>query len=119
MPSVLAQSESVRPGRNLVRQLHPTRDSVSCEFQGNCWDVIDDISLLILRIDESTRVCDCFERMLERRPLAGRVIAVPETRSEEHTSELQSHHDLVCRLLLEKKKKKNIHIIAYKKKKQL
>src|SRR5437773_4461392 len=28
-------------------------------------------------------------------------------RSEEHTSELQSHHDLVCRLLLEKKKKKD------------
>src|SRR5437667_5065060 len=27
-------------------------------------------------------------------------------RSEEHTSELQSHHDLVCRLLLEKKKQK-------------
>src|SRR5437773_10297342 len=27
-----------------------------------------------------------------------------ERRSEEHTSELQSHHDLVCRLLLEKKK---------------
>src|SRR5438034_6816937 len=32
-------------------------------------------------------------------------------RSEEHTSELQSHSDLVCRLLLEKKKKKiNIRI---------
>src|SRR5438034_3523232 len=30
-------------------------------------------------------------------------------RSEEHTSELQSHSDLVCRLLLEKKKKTNIH----------
>src|SRR5437773_9723555 len=29
-----------------------------------------------------------------------------QNRSEEHTSELQSHHDLVCRLLLEKKKKK-------------
>src|SRR6266540_2558997 len=27
----------------------------------------------------------------------------PAGRSEEHTSELQSHHDLVCRLLLEKK----------------
>src|SRR5437667_7781353 len=27
----------------------------------------------------------------------------PTWRSEEHTSELQSHHDLVCRLLLEKK----------------
>src|SRR5437773_6792832 len=34
--------------------------------------------------------------------------AIPAIRrSEEHTSELQSHHDLVCRLLLEKKKKKN------------
>src|SRR5437667_1501419 len=30
---------------------------------------------------------------------------VRAARSEEHTSELQSHHDLVCRLLLEKKKK--------------
>src|SRR5438034_5178872 len=29
----------------------------------------------------------------------------PSPRSEEHTSELQSHSDLVCRLLLEKKKK--------------
>src|SRR5438034_2988004 len=28
----------------------------------------------------------------------------PNQRSEEHTSELQSHSDLVCRLLLEKKK---------------
>src|SRR5437773_7901465 len=32
--------------------------------------------------------------------------AVAFFRSEEHTSELQSHHDLVCRLLLEKKKTK-------------
>src|SRR5690349_24255300 len=30
-------------------------------------------------------------------------------RSEEHTSELQSRRDLVCRLLLEKKKKKKIN----------
>src|SRR5260221_10258816 len=30
---------------------------------------------------------------------------VAASRSEEHTSELQSHSDLVCRLLLEKKKK--------------
>src|SRR5471032_2591123 len=33
------------------------------------------------------------------------VIFVPSAcRSEEHTSQLQSHHDLVCRLLLEKNK---------------
>src|SRR5438034_2652592 len=31
-------------------------------------------------------------------------VARPTLRSEEHTSELQSHSDLVCRLLLEKKK---------------
>src|SRR5437667_10553836 len=35
-----------------------------------------------------------------------RLHAGNQVRSEEHTSELQSHHDLVCRLLLEKKKKK-------------
>src|SRR5690349_25019732 len=34
--------------------------------------------------------------------------SVPVFRSEEHTSELQSRRDLVCRLLLEKKKKKKI-----------
>src|SRR5260370_10217385 len=34
-------------------------------------------------------------------------LAGPVDRSEEHTSELQSHLNLVCRLLLEKKKKKS------------
>src|SRR2546425_3157343 len=40
-----------------------------------------------------------------RRPAPGRSLDV---RSEEHTSELQSLAYLVCRLLLEKKKKKRI-----------
>src|SRR5699024_12071038 len=35
---------------------------------------------------------------------AGKASASPAPRSEEHTSELQSRFDLVCRLLLEKKK---------------
>src|SRR5438094_6138970 len=34
------------------------------------------------------------------------LVLAPDARSEEHTSELQSPYDLVCRLLLEKKKKK-------------
>src|SRR5437868_8660234 len=34
-------------------------------------------------------------------------------RSEEHTSELQSRFDLVCRLLLEKKKKKKYKYMSY------
>src|SRR5260370_6929553 len=47
---------------------------------------------------------------------------VMDRRSEEHTSELQSHLNLVCRLLLEKKKKENVknkkyqyisHILLY------
>src|SRR5260370_26523396 len=36
------------------------------------------------------------------------VLGLVRDRSEEHTSELQSHLNLVCRLLLEKKKKKHV-----------
>src|SRR5260370_18822473 len=39
------------------------------------------------------------------KPAAGLLKVTPALRSEEHTSELQSHLNLVCRLLLEKKKK--------------
>src|SRR6266481_7144403 len=41
------------------------------------------------------------------------------TRSEEHTSELQSQFHLVCRLLLEKKKKKIINVHLYKEKEKI
>src|SRR5690242_21174047 len=41
-------------------------------------------------------------RAVKRNEHAGRI---RDLRSEEHTSELQSHVNLVCRLLLEKKKK--------------
>src|SRR5438034_4745763 len=43
--------------------------------------------------------------VLKAAKLAG-VMADRVRRSEEHTSELQSHSDLVCRLLLEKKKRR-------------
>src|SRR5690349_23047902 len=39
-------------------------------------------------------------------------VAVGEVRSEEHTSELQSRRDLVCRLLPEKKKTHNSYLDA-------
>src|SRR5437868_7757148 len=48
---------------------------------------------------------------LDRMPIliqAINALAAQHQRSEEHTSELQSRFDLVCRLLLEKKKKKNL-----------
>src|SRR5208283_5178127 len=53
---------------------------------------------------------DALPILHDRRPQLRRVRTITlrlhddHVRSEEHTSELQSHHDLVCRLLLEKKK---------------
>src|SRR5260221_3838982 len=44
----------------------------------------------------------------------GRGVRADFGRSEEHTSELQSHSDLVCRLLLEKKKEPNDHTRRHK-----
>src|SRR5438067_6979687 len=50
-------------------------------------------------------------RTLRPPSTAGRTLSAP--RSEEHTSELQSRFDLVCRLLLEKKKKYNPLALPY------
>src|SRR2546426_3528403 len=44
-------------------------------------------------------------------PLIGKTVFPDWYRSEEHTSELQSPCNLVCRLLLEKKKKKLTHLL--------
>src|SRR5260221_14243285 len=54
------------------------------------------------------RSCEGRHQLAGRSPRAERKPEAdhPEARSEEHTSELQSHSDLVCRLLLEKKKAK-------------
>src|SRR5690625_7112202 len=47
-----------------------------------------------------------FEPLLQQGVAAEGTLPAVEARSEEHTSELQSRGHLVCRLLLEKKKKK-------------
>src|SRR5258708_30496445 len=57
----------------------------------NALDNADDIRRIIRRLE---------------RPLGHLEMQAPRNRSEEHTSELQSPDHLVCRLLLEKKKKK-------------
>src|SRR5438034_3975498 len=56
-------------------------------------------------IDNSPAPVATGEQPRQWQAVNGVVRAIGE-RSEEHTSELQSHSDLVCRLLLEKKKKK-------------
>src|SRR3989475_3545415 len=43
--------------------------------------------------------------------LSDTLAAQDAMRSEEHTSELQSQSNLVCRLLLEKKKKKKVDVV--------
>src|SRR5260370_30448541 len=54
----------------------------------------------------------CIGRVKFGNRRAGVLENVPAARSEEHTSELQSHLNLVCRLLLEKKKQtKRTHIL--------
>src|SRR2546427_8941310 len=72
-------------------------------------DLQADVILVDMAMPESRGVVRV---ILERAPLS-RVIAlgvVEDERSEEHTSELQSQSNLVCRLLLEKKKKKQISV---------
>src|SRR2546427_8147085 len=59
-------------------------------------------TLTARRTPESVEVLECAQVGLLHDIL--RVVVVPH-RSEEHTSELQSQSNLVCRLLLEKKKK--------------
>src|SRR2546430_13438094 len=63
---------------------------------------------LVALVEHQGRIDD-LERDVERLHLhvGRREVAVEEQRSEEHTSELQSQSNLVCRLLLEKKKKQD------------
>src|SRR5699024_11919986 len=53
-------------------------------------------------------ICSTADR--SGRPRSADAGSSSEHRSEEHTSELQSRFDLVCRLLLEKKKVQRIHV---------
>src|SRR2546428_5244446 len=70
------------------------RDRVGC-WVG--WPRLDDLAPERRRLRTPKRgICTACER--------GRVVQPNTQRSEEHTSELQSRSDLVCRLLLEKKK---------------
>src|SRR2546430_13591812 len=57
----------------------------------------------VLLLDEPTRGIDVGAKVDLYRAI-GELAAAGKARSEEHTSELQSQSNLVCRLLLEKKK---------------
>src|SRR5260370_10914290 len=55
-------------------------------------------------IPQGTRRHSCHLSLPRSSHRRGRCLSPGKSRSEEHTSELQSHLNLVCRLLLEKKK---------------
>src|SRR5207249_11919128 len=63
---------------------------------------------LAQRSEISALTIECFLRNTPKKVLH---ICDVNLRSEEHTSELQSRFDLVCRLLLEKKKNMNYNIL--------
>src|SRR5438034_6451532 len=63
-----------------------------------------DIYTLSLHDALPIRVVLAEDNLLVREGLRQLLATVEDIRSEEHTSELQSHSELVCRLLLEKKK---------------
>src|SRR5690242_14176604 len=88
---------SYGPGVADTKMVRGSRCSHSSNFSGRL------SSALGKRKPNSTKVS-----LRERSPLyiAPNCGIVTCDRSEEHTSELQSHVNLVCRLLLEKKKKK-------------
>src|SRR5204863_9127371 len=80
----------------------------------------DALPISLIALATFCTVFSWLERMITSSPLVGgsvipsfccaacRASAPDHARSEEHTSELQSRRDLVCRLLLEKKKKKKM-----------
>ena len=64
------------------------------------WEVVE-----LIRQETTGSVVGCFGKLTVE--IDGKLVTVTSIGEiGEHTSELQSHHDLVCRLLLEKKKKK-------------
>src|SRR5438034_4162663 len=68
-------------------------DTLDCGFGASSPSEIECIRLIASKV-RNAEICSI-----------ARVNFSDIERSEEHTSELQSHSDLVCRLLLEKKKK--------------
>src|SRR5260370_39377710 len=67
-----------------------------------------------LRISTTSyRVSEPLLRMPPPSPCSSLASGKPFLRSEEHTSELQSHLNLVCRLLLEKKNRYTLHLTKH------
>src|SRR5688572_33449439 len=85
----LVQENHSKSGRGILRGLHYQREP---EGQAKLVRVV------------AGEIFDVAVDLREGSPTRGKWVGVTQIRSEEHTSELQSQSNLVCRLLLEKKK---------------
>src|SRR2546427_8819049 len=101
-----------RPPRSTLfpyTTLFRSRDLLA-QFLEGAADQVDGLEGGLQRLD-----IGCFAQRVQRGAHPAGQVRLLEfghqqgTRSEEHTSELQSQSNLVCRLLLEKKKKNNNH----------
>src|SRR5256885_3277975 len=99
MPHACSSNQANRNG-------HGCRPPPSLEIQGPCQQKHGG------QQPKRTKACCHSARWLQRMANCGRRMARRHARSEEHTSELQSPCNLVCRLLLEKKKTRNREYIS-------
>src|SRR5438034_5993245 len=81
-------------GRMLDKIRQHQKGQLPSDYQANLGRGFDSACTKFLRID--------YNRLVDRVDQGGTDDEILQWRSEEHTSELQSHSDLVCRLLLEK-----------------
>src|SRR2546430_4903186 len=95
-----------RPPRSTLFPYTTLSRSQSSRNWGWCRKMARDPRELPLAI-ESLRIWEGMNEIVEAETgfRTSGIMYLAETRSEEHTSELQSQSNLVCRLLLEKKKK--------------
>src|SRR5260370_26787305 len=89
-------------------RLHLSSSSVLSAFAIFFFNDTATTEIYTLSLHDALPICSCgaTSGSSGRRRAASTTSGSGATRSEEHTSELQSHLNLVCRLLLEKKKYK-------------
>src|SRR5438034_8829513 len=98
-----AVPEVLELSRHLVQAQEEERKRISRELHDEAGQ-----GLMVLRLYLGTLVSESPNPELRMK-----IEEAMSMRSEEHTSELQSHSDLVCRLLLEKKKHQHKHCATY------
>src|SRR5438034_3846374 len=85
-------------------------DVAKGDGRGAKWRGSLDADIIIANAPDPVFVSDLEGKILQANDAVSQLLGFrQDERSEEHTSELQSHSDLVCRLLLEKKKKNKPH----------